>query len=593
MLRSLSLRDFVIVRELDVEVGPGFTVLTGETGAGKSILIDALQLALGARADALVVREGAARADIAARFDVPASLRAWLDEGGFDTAGDDDGGGDACVLLRRSIDAQGKSRAWINGSPATATQLREAAEHLVDIHGQHAWQSLTRPAAVRALLDEFAGIDTAPLGAAWQRWQAAKQALAQASTQAADRERERERLNWQLAEVDKLAPGRDEWAELNDEHKRLSHAQALLDAAQAASRDIADGEPDATTLVARAADAIGRVVDIDVRLAPALEVLRAAQAQIDDAAHTLRAYLQHADLDPERLAALDQRLATWMGLARRFKLQPAALAAHHTAWREQLEALDAASNVEALATAAAGAERDFAAAAKVVSSARREAAPRLADAVTAAMQDLGMAGGRFAITLEALDEAQSFGLESAEFLVAGHAGATPRPIAKVASGGELSRLALAIAVTTCGLDPQASKGTVVPTLIFDEIDAGVGGSVAETVGRLMRRLGRDRQVLAVTHLAQVAAGADRHLVVTKSPDGDGRASSLVRALADDQRAHEVARMLGGGVSATSLAHAREMLERTSTADPGARATRAPGAGDDARTKARTTDRKRA
>jgi DNA repair protein RecN (Recombination protein N) len=611
MLRSLSLRDFVIVRELELEVGAGFSALTGETGAGKSILIDALQLALGGRGDALVVREGAARADISARFDIPGSLRTWLDDGGFlDADADADDG----LLLRRSVDAQGKSRAWINGSPATAAQLREAAEHLVDIHGQHAWQSLTRPAAVRALLDDFAGPDTvattAAMAAAWQRWQQARQTLERATTQAGERERERERLAWQVGEVDKLmlrhGEGADEWAELNDEHKRLSHAQALIDAAQGASRAIADSEPDAAldaaTLVAQAADAIEKVVDIDARLAPALEVLRAAQAHLDDAAHTLRGYLQHADLDPERLAALDQRLSTWMSLARRFKLPAADLAAQHAAWRAQLEGLDAASDVQALTSAEAQAARDFMREAKLVSAARAKAAPRLAQLVTAAMQDLGLAGGRFDVALEPTPEPQSFGVETAEFLVAGHAGTTPRPIAKVASGGELSRLALAIAVTTCGADTRASH--TVPTLIFDEIDAGVGGSVADTVGQLMRRLGHDRQVLAVTHLAQVAASAQRHIVVTKAPDADGRTSSAVRVLADAEREHEIARMLGGEISNTSLAHAREMLSRAASdaqadhhAAPARGATRgaarAPRADGGGRPSARGADRKRA
>jgi DNA repair protein RecN (Recombination protein N) len=603
MLRSLALRDFVIVRELELDLGTGFSALTGETGAGKSILVDALQLALGGRGDALVVREGAARADISARFDVPEALRPWLDDGGFFDA---DADADDGLLLRRSIDAQGKSRAWINGAPATVAQLREAAEHLVDIHGQHAWQSLTRPVAVRALLDDFGGIDTATMTAAWQRWQQARQALALATTQAGERERERDRLAWQVAEVDKLAPGADEWAELNDEHKRLSHAQALIDAAQDASRAVADGEPDAATLVARAADAIEKVVDIDVRLAPALEELRAAQANLDDAAHTLRGYLRHADLDPARLAALDQRLATWMSLARRFKLPAAELAAQHAAWRAQLEGLDAASDVEALTAAEAHAGRDFMREAKLVSAARAMAALRLAQLVTAAMQDLGLAGGRFDVALEPTAEPQSFGLEAAELLVAGHAGATPRPIAKVASGGELSRLALAIAVTTSSVDGRDSARLprsvvhAVPTLIFDEIDAGVGGSVADTVGLLMRRLGRDRQVLAVTHLAQVAASAQRHFVVTKATDAHGRTSSAVRALADVEREREVARMLGGEVSNTSLAHAREMLSRAASDAQAERhaglataAARAPRVDGGSRTKARGADRKRA
>ena len=514
--------------------------------------------------------------------------------GSTPSADTDDG-----LLLRRSIDAQGKSRAWINGAPATISQLREAADHLVDIHGQHAWQSLTRPAAVRALLDEFAAIDTTPMAAAWQRWQQARQALELATSQAGERERERERLAWQVGEVDKLAPGADEWAGLNDEHKRLSHAQALIDAAQGASRAVADGEPDASTLVARAVDAIEGVVDIDARLEPALEALRGAQAQLEDAAHTLRGYLQHADLDPQRLAALDQRLATWMSLARRFKLPAANLAAQHAAWRAQLEGLDAASDVEALIAAEAQAARDFMSEAKAVSAARAKAAPRLAGHVTTTMQGLGMAGGRFDVAIEATAQPQSFGLETAEFLVAGHGGATPRPLAKVASGGELSRLALAIAVTTSGLHHGPSRA-VVPTLIFDEIDAGVGGGVADTVGRLMRKLGRDRQVLAVTHLAQVAASADRHFLVAKSSSADGHTSSLVHAMGDDERAHEVARMLGGEVSKTSLAHAREMLvraadngEASGDVAPAPAATRAPRVDGGARPKARGADRKRA
>ncbi len=586
MLRTLSLRDFVIVRELELDFGAGFCALTGETGAGKSILIDALQLVLGGRGDAIVVREGAARTDITALFDAPPSLRAWLEEGGFECDqplnGDDHG-----LLLRRSIDAQGRSRAWINGNSATVSQLRETADHLVDIHGQHAWQSLTRPPAVRALLDQFADADLSSLATTWQGWQEARRALERATRAAGEQERERERLAWQIGEVDKLAPGSDEWSALNEEHKRLSHAQALIDAAQAASQCVAEAEPDAQTLVSRAVDALDKVAGVDARLEPTLDVLRSAQAHLADAAHSLRSYLQHADLDPQRLATLDERMALWMGLARRFKQPAAELAARHAAWRTELEAIDAASDVEGLTAAAAQAEREFMKAAAVVSKARQVAAPRLAQTVSAAMQALGMAGGRFEVALEVAAEPQSWGLENVEFQVAGHAGSTPRAIGKVASGGELSRLALAIAVTACEKRGQQSQAAA--TVIFDEIDAGVGGSVADTVGQLMKRLGLDRQVLAVTHLAQVAANADRHFVVSKIVASDGKTTSAVRALEAAERPREIARMLGGEGLSTSLAHAQELLDRASAAAPRV-SPRVDGA---TKAKARVAGRKRA
>lgn len=564
MLRRLSLRDFVIVDTLEVEFGAGFSVLTGETGAGKSILIDALQLALGSRGDALVVREGAARAEIAAEFDRPAALTAWLDEAGFDAQAD-------ALLLRRTIDAQGKSRAWINGSPATVTQLREAADTLVDIHGQHAWQSLTRPAAVRALLDGEAGIDTTPLAALWGQWKAAAAALDRALHASADIARERERLAWQVGEVERLAPAEGEWVELNAEHQRLAHAQTLIDAARSALDAVADAEVNAAALAQRAADGLAEAAHIDPRLASIAEVLQGAQAQLADAAHSLSGYLQHTDLDPERLAELDARLSAWIGLARRFRRPPEDLAALLAQWRGELAALDASSDTAALERAVADAERAWRVEAQRVSRARKAAAPKLGDAVTQAMQQLGMAGGRFEVALLSQDEPQSFGLESVELRVAGHAGSTPRPLAKVASGGELSRLALAIAVTTA----RANEGGA-GTLIFDEIDAGIGGAVADTVGRLMKQLGSDRQVLAVTHLAQVAACGDHHFVVSKSTHG-ARTLSDVRPVLGEARVAEVARMLGGERLATSVAHAQELLGSA------ARPTKPPARGKERRT----------
>jgi DNA repair protein RecN (Recombination protein N) len=560
VLRRLSLRDFVIVPELEVEFSAGFSVLTGETGAGKSILIDALQLALGSRGDALVVREGAARAEIAAEFDAPAALAPWLEDAGFDS--------NDTLLLRRTIDAQGKSRAWINGSPATVTQLREAADALVDIHGQHAWQSLTRPAAVRALLDSETGVDLAPLAALWTQWRSATAALERARSQSAEIERERERLAWQIGEVDRLGPVEGEWPELNAEHTRLAHAQTLIEAAQGALEVTSEADSNAAALALQAADALAEAAHIDARLGPIAEVLQSAHAQLTDAAHSLSGYLQHADIDPQRLAELDARLSAWIGLARRFRRPPEELAALLAGWRAELVQLDAATDSAALERAAAEAERAWRAEAQRVSQSRKQAAPKLADAVTQAMQQLGMAGGRFEVALIAQEEPQSFGLESVELRVAGHAGSTPRALAKVASGGELSRLALAISVTTArGIAGGAS------TLIFDEIDAGIGGAVADTVGRLMKQLGRERQVLAVTHLAQVAACGDHHFVVSKTARGQSTQSD-VQPVSGEARVAEVARMLGGERLATSVAHAQELLgsaaEAASPAKPRAK-----------------------
>lgn len=543
-LKSIALRDFVIVRELALELEGGFTVLTGETGAGKSILIDALQLALGTRADANAVREGAERCEISATFDMPSQLAGWLDQAGF--AADED------LLLRRTVDAQGKSRAWVNGSPATATQLREIADLLVDIHGQHAWQSLTRPDAVRGLLDDYAGLSTQALVQQWQGWRSAYKTLMEARDAQGNLQRERERLVWQISELDKLAPGAHEWEELNTQHSRLSNVQALRDAVQTALDALQEADDNAAALLGRALTALQNQAHIEPEFKGLTEVLGSALAQIEDAVHSLHGYARHAELEPQRLAELDERLAVWVGLARRYKRTPADLPELLAGWRNELRQLDAAADLVGLEQAEQLAKAAYTEEARKVSKARAKAAPLLAKAITQAMQGLGMQGGRFEVALTTLAQPAQHGLEQAEFLVAGHSGSTPRPVGKVASGGELSRIALAIAVTTSELG-QAQ------TLIFDEVDSGVGGAVAETVGRLMKQLGKDRQVLAVTHLPQVAACADHHLLVAKRSD-KGQTASSVALVHGEQRVAEVARMLGGEkLSSTTLAHAKEML----------------------------------
>ena len=552
-LRHISLRDFVIVRELDLNLAQGFSVLTGETGAGKSILIDALQMALGERADSGAVREGATRCEVSAEFDCPPQAHAVLEDAGFEVSD--------TLLLRRSVDTQGKSRAWVNGSQATATQLRALGEMLLDIHGQHAWQSLTRPDAVRGLLDAYAGLNTEGLKSAWQTWRQAQQAVQTARNAQDSLSREQERLAWQIGELDKLAPAIDEWDGLNAQHTRLSHAQALIDAGQTAIGSL-DGDESsrlgsATGALGLLSQAISQLQDqahVEPEFQSIAEVLQSSLAQAEDAAHSLQTYLRKTDLDPDRLKELDQRMSQWLSLARRYKRPPEELAALLASWKKELNALEAASDLEGLEAQEKAASVTYQTEAKKLSQQRKKAAPKLAQAVTSAMQNLGMQGGRFEVALMGLEQAAQHGLEDIQFLVAGHAGSTPRPVGKVASGGELSRIALAIAVTTSELGEAG-------TLIFDEVDSGVGGAVAETVGRLMKQLGMHRQVLAVTHLPQVASCADHHLLVSKASSKEG-VSSSVTPIAGEQRVTEIARMLGGEkLSATTLAHAREMLTK--------------------------------
>lgn len=546
MLRTLSIRDFVIVDTLDLDFDGGFSVLTGETGAGKSILIDALALALGGRGDATVVRESAARADISAEFATDPTIDAWLTANELPNE-------EGVVMLRRVIDNAGRSRAFVNGVAATVTQLRELGERLVDIHGQHAHQSLLKADSQRALLDNHAGLsaEADAVAKAYRHWQTLARQCAEFEVHAQSAQAERERLEWQVGELERLAPQEGEWADITQEHARLSHAASLMTGAQEAIAILAESDQPLISQLFLLHQRIAKLADIDARLNPLLELLESSRIQLQEAASTLNTYLSRTELDPKRLETVEARLEALHSTARKFRVSPEDLPATLTQLKEQHAQLAESGNLDALRERKAQAEADYRRLAGALSRQRAKAAKVLSDAVTAAMQELSMVGGSFSVTLHPVNPA-SYGLEQVEFLVAGHAGTVLRPLSKVASGGELARIALAISVI-------ASSATATPTLIFDEVDSGIGGGVAEVVGRLLQRLGQARQVLCVTHLPQVASQAAQHFQVSKLEKA-GKPVSRIDLLDATARIEEIARMLGGlEITATTRKHAKEML----------------------------------
>ena len=548
MLRSLTIRDFVIVDRLELEFQAGFGALTGETGAGKSILLDALGLALGGRGEAAMVRAGRERADVAAEFDVPAEggLLAWLREQELPSE-------EGMVILRRTIDAGGRSRAWINGSTVTLAQLRAAGEWLADIHGQHAHHALLRAEAQRALLDAYAGAVTlaAEVGALHRDWQRLVRLRREAEADSASSVRERELLAWQLRELDELAFDASEWEETNLEHSRLSHAAGLIEGADETLAALGEGDMAVCSILRHLDSRMAALADYDAGLADVRELLSAAAIQADEALHALRRYRDRLDLDPQRLAELEQRIAAVMDMARKYRVTPEQLPELREQWAARLATLEATADPQRLAQEEGAARAAFDAAAARLSAMRAPAARRLSGEITDAMQTLAMAGGRFEVALEPCDPAPG-GVEAVEFRVAANPGQALRSMAKVASGGELSRIGLAIQV-------MSSRDSAVPTLIFDEVDVGIGGRVAEIVGKLLGRLGKDRQVMCVTHLPQVAACADWQWRIAKREQA-GETLSEVVALDGEGRVDEIARMLGGvSITATTREHAAEML----------------------------------
>ena len=551
MLRALNVSDYVILERVELETGSGFTVLSGETGAGKSILVDAIELLVGARGDAALVREGAERAELSAEFEIGKSgaLEAYLAEAGLE-------GDSGRVILRRTLDRSGRSRAFINGHAATLAQLREAGEHLVDIHGQHEHQSLLRPAAQRDLLDAHAGASeqARACGDAWRAWRRLEALATQAAEQYARRESERAELGEQVAELKKLALRNDEWDALAAEHQRLAHGSSLLAGAQSSLEALSESDGACLPQLGAVASRLRALSAHDARLKAIVELLESAEAQATEAARDLRDYASRVDLDPEALRAAGQRIEALHAVARKHRVRPAELPGLERSLALRLQELDLAASPEALQREVAASAQRYRSAAKKLTDLRKDAALRLGRNVTQAMQALAMEGGRFAVMLRPLEAPGAGGLEEISFEVSSHASLPLRPLARVASGGELSRISLAIQLV-------AAKQSPVGTLVFDEVDAGIGGAVAETVGRSLKKLGRDRQVLCVTHLPQVAAQGDEQWLVSRSAargEGHGRVKCAVARLDREARIEELARMLGGA-AATARRHAEELL----------------------------------
>ncbi len=545
MLRALHIRDFVIVTEAEINFNSGFTVFSGETGAGKSILIDALALAMGARSDSSVLRQGSARAEISAVFDTPETLIKWLTE--HDLHAEDE------LILRRIIDAQGRSRAYINGSAVTITQLREVGEYLVDIHGQHAHQSLLRPESQRDLLDAHGGLQPLrqSVGQAWKAWRSVQRKLALTEQDASTLAAAREKLEWQLDQLDRLALSPGEWETLSNEHTRLANAQSLLDGAAQILNWLDEGDDSVHQRLSASVHRANQLLKHDPHLQTVHDALESSSIAVSEAVSDLNAYLSSVELDPERLAQAEERMRQIFDCARQFKTEPEQLTALHETLRQEQANLQASTDVEALRKESARLEKDYLQHASTLTQARKKSAKDLAKLVTGAMQTLAMQGGQFDISIDAGNPSGQ-GVDAIEFLVAGHAGTTPKPLAKVASGGELARISLALSVI-------ASRAARVPTLIFDEVDSGIGGAVAEVVGNLLRELGSRHQVLCVTHLPQVASRGMHHFRVSKTQDQQ-TTESRIAALNEQDRIEEIARMLGGlKITDTTRQHAQEML----------------------------------
>jgi len=547
MLQALSISDFIIVDKLDLEFDSGFTTLTGETGAGKSILIDALSLALGARNDGLVARVGCDKADISATFSIDdnSDAKNWLTKNEIEV--------DDQLILRRVIYADGRSRGFINGASATVNQMKELGEFLVDIYSQNAHHSLLKASTQRQILDNFAhnaelASQVAQHYKTWhtlhmQRLAFEKNAAAYADELAElrDKTRELQQLNFNL----------DDWQDIQQEHHRLANSTSLLSGLEACIALLDDNDVNVSAMLAQVQQKLIGLVDFDAQLKDAADNVDSALIQLEEANRTLNRYLQKAELDPERLIEVDSRIQSVHNISRKYRSKPEELPDLLVVCQSRMAELETFANDGLLTKQEQEALNAYQTAANTLSQKRMQATKILSKKISLEMQRLSLSGGQFSVALNAC-EASAHGLETVEFLVAGHAGVGPLPLNKVASGGELSRVSLALHVTT------ASQGSV-PCMIFDEVDVGIGGGVAEVVGQLLKQLGAERQVLVITHLAQVASQAAQHLQVSKKQQ-NGATLSHIQALRQAERIEEIARMLGGiQITETTRSHAKEML----------------------------------
>ena len=549
MLRSLVIRDFVIVDALELDFESGFTALTGETGAGKSIMIDALSLALGGRAEANVVRVGKARAEIAAEFDLAQikDARDWLRD---NELADDDKN---MLLFRRVLDAGGRSKAFINGTSVTLTQMRDLAERLMDVHGQHEHQTLLKRDAQLSLLDGFADNQTllVSIKAKYDGWSQLRSTRAAREANAIAIAREFEELSDQIGELDALKFSLARWEETLNEQRRLANAAALIESAQSAIDGLDDDEGAVLSRIDDVASRLSRSAETDPALKESVALVDSANVELREAVSNLRHYLRTLDVDPARLAGIDHEIADVQEVARKFRVEPRRIPDLLQQKRDRMSALGGGQSLDELIGAEQLAESAYMEAAKKLTISRQHSAKKFASNVTKSLQELAMPGGKFAVEFTPRAPSAS-GLEGCEFQVAAHEGQTLGPLAKIASGGELSRISLAIRML-------ASAKASVATMIFDEVDAGIGGRVAEVVGRLLRALGSQYQVLAVTHLPQVAACAEHQFQVAKTAS-DGVATTSIARLSDKSRIEEIARMLGGiKITAATRKHAAEML----------------------------------
>ena len=559
MLQGLSIRDFVIVNQLDLEFNAGFTVLTGETGAGKSILIDALSLALGARGEGGVTRAGCDKAEISAIFGIANNTEAkdWLVQAELTCDAQE-------LVLRRVMFADGRSRAYINGAVVTVAQLKELGELLVDIYSQNAHHSLLKPVTQRNVLDNFGELSGLALQVSthFKTWHQLNQQRVEAEKNASQYADELADLRDKTRELSQLALTASEWDALQQEHLRLSNSAGLITGSEECRELLSEGELSAMRLLLQVQHKLHHLREYDATIAEAVETLDSALIQLEETDRFLNRYLQRADLDPARLAELDSRIQNVHNTSRKYRVQPEELAELLTKSQARMAELELFANDGELARQEAQALATYMQFAKKLSEGRQLAAAKLSTQISAEMQRLSLSGGKFEVALTE-QVASANGLEQIEFLVAGHAGVVARPLNKAASGGELSRISLAIRVVT------AQKENI-PTMIFDEVDVGIGGGVAEVVGQLLRQLGEpqigekttQRQVLVITHLPQVAALGTHHLRVSKSLV-DGQTLSTITVLDLDARVQEVARMLGGiEITETTRQHAKEMLARS-------------------------------